>query len=581
MQRCLGCMLEFGDEFDVCPHCGYLVGTEPAAKNHLAPGTVLQDRYTLGRVLGQGGFGITYIAWDNKIGRAVSVKEYMPSALASRMTGEREVSCYSEKAKQEFEQGLQKTRREAHALSRFNALESVVKVIDCIEENGTAYIIMELLRGRTVQQILRERGKFSFAEALRIMTPVLQTLDAMHSVGMIHRDVAPDNIFVCDDGKVKLLDFGAARVVSGTDQKTLSVMLKAGYAPIEQYSSKAKQGAYTDVYAASATIYKMLTGETPPDSFSREKDGSDLVALSQTDVPQSAKETILAGMAQDAESRIQSARELLTRLQKSAQNADGNTPEQPGPKKTKIILCIVLAAALILAAVILVFLLPKRTVDPGPREATAEIAASVTQALATETVSAADGTKLYAIGSTIRFGALDQDNEPQNGSEPIEWIVLDRTEDRLLVLSKLAIACLPYNSAAGATSWQTCSLRNWLNGVFLQTAFSPAQQQQIVTFDSPLSDAVFLLSADEATRYFASASDRMTGATQTAAADGAYRENGVCGWWLRDTGDSDAVAARVNIHGEILTGSSSEGGVERQDYAVRPCMWISTDAVSE
>ena len=111
MQRCLGCMREFGDEFDVCPHCGYLVGTEAASKNHLAPGTVLQNRYTLGKVLGQGGFGITYIAWDQKLERAVAVKEYMPNALASRMTGDREISCYNDEARRQFEQGLEKTRR--------------------------------------------------------------------------------------------------------------------------------------------------------------------------------------------------------------------------------------------------------------------------------------------------------------------------------------------------------------------------------------------------------------------------------------------------------------------------------------
>ncbi len=329
MHRCLGCMREFGEEYDVCPHCGYIVGTEAASKNHLAPGTVLQDRYTLGKALGQGGFGITYIAWDNKIGRAVAIKEYMPNALASRMTGEKEISCYNEEARRQFDLGLAKTRKEAHALSRFDKLESVVKVYDCIEENGTAYIVMELLRGRTVKEIIAERGRLSFAQTMRIMTPVLGTLDAMHGVGMIHRDVAPDNIFVCEDGKIKLLDFGAARVVSDTDEKTLSVMLKAGYAPVEQYSSKAKQGAFTDVYAACAAMYKMLTGETPPDSFTRDKDGSDLKALTQTDVPQSAQETIRHGMALNAADRIQSAKELLDALRKDLpENVEGIDPKQ-------------------------------------------------------------------------------------------------------------------------------------------------------------------------------------------------------------------------------------------------------------
>ena len=315
MHRCLGCMREFGDGVGVCPYCGYVVGTEAAARNHLAPGTVLQGRYTLGRALGQGGFGITYIAWDQKLERAVAIKEYMPNAFASRMTGQKEVACFTEDAQRQFRQGLEKTRKESRALTQFGTLESVVKVYDCIEENNTAYIIMELLRGRTVKDILQERGKLTFAETMRIMTPVLQTLDAMHGAKMIHRDVAPDNIFVCEDGKIKLLDFGAARVVTGADDKTLSVVLKAGYAPIEQYSSKLRQGPYTDVYAACATMYKMLTGETPPDSLSREVDGDALNGLRSSDAPPAAQNVLLQGMAQNAAARIQSAGELLSRLQ--------------------------------------------------------------------------------------------------------------------------------------------------------------------------------------------------------------------------------------------------------------------------
>ena len=119
-------------------------------------------------------------------------------------------------------------------------LKASSRSLTALKKNCTAYIIMELLRGRTVKEILLERGPLSFADTMRIMTPILQTLDAMHSVGMIHRDVAPDNIFVCDEGRIKLLDFGAARVVSGTDDKTLSVMLKAGFAPVEQYSGKTR-----------------------------------------------------------------------------------------------------------------------------------------------------------------------------------------------------------------------------------------------------------------------------------------------------------------------------------------------------
>ena len=310
-------MRVFSEEFELCPYCGYIVGTEASSKIHLAPGTILQGRYMLGKVLGQGGFGITYIAWDGKLDRAVAVKEYMPNDLASRIDGENEVACYNEKTEQQFQKGLEKAQKEMQMLVRFRALGSVVAVYDFIRENGTVYIIMELLRGRTVREILTECGRLPFVETMQIMSPILRALDAMHRGGMIHRDVAPDNIFVCEDGKTKLLDFGAVKAIGDPGEKTLPVMLKSGYAPIEQYSEKVQQGAYTDVYAACATMYKMLTGEKPPDSLDREKNGRDLALLSRTDAPQIAQKTILRGMAQNAADRIQSIDELLFSLNKA------------------------------------------------------------------------------------------------------------------------------------------------------------------------------------------------------------------------------------------------------------------------
>ena len=375
MQRCLGCMREFGEEFDVCPHCGYIVGTGAASKNYLEPGTVLQNRYTLGKVLGQGGFGITYIAWDNKIGKAVAVKEYMPNAFASRVPGEKSVSCYNTQALAEFRSGLEKTRRETRTLARFNELESVVKVYDCFEENDTAYIVMELLRGKTVKEILTERERLSFDEVMRIMTPVLQTLDSMHSVGMIHRDVAPDNIFVCEDGKIKLLDFGAARVTSTSNEKTLSVILKQGYAPKEQYSGRGNQGAWTDVYAVCATMYRMLTGTTLPDSLSRTEDAAPDVAI-----PDSAKDALRKGLAVEPEKRTQSAGELLRALQKDLpQSSYAIDPrqfldfeeKQKKRKRLRILLAavaVILLLAAVAVAVVTAIQKPTTTTEPDETE---------------------------------------------------------------------------------------------------------------------------------------------------------------------------------------------------------------------
>ena len=212
MHRCLGCMCEYDETFEICPYCGYVLGTGADDPSQLPPGTKLHGRYTLGRALGRGGFGITYIAWDNLLEQVVAVKEYLPGVFATRTTGQKTVSCYSENARAQFHAGLRKTLEESRSLARFSHLDSVVRVLDCVEENNTAYIIMEYLRGRTVSQLLRETGCLSWEETREIMTPVLRTLDEIHKTNLIHRDVAPDNIFVCDDGKIKLLDFGAADV---------------------------------------------------------------------------------------------------------------------------------------------------------------------------------------------------------------------------------------------------------------------------------------------------------------------------------------------------------------------------------
>ena len=569
MQRCLGCMQTFDNAFDICPHCGYVTGTKAASKMHLEPGTTLQNRYTLGRVLGQGGFGITYIAWDNRLQRAVAVKEYMPSAFASRLTGEKEISCYNEDARRQFRHGLEKTRSETQALAQFNDLESVVKVYDCIGENGTAYIIMELLRGKTVREILSQRGKLPFAETMRIMTPILQTLDAMHAIHLIHRDVAPDNIFVCENGMVKLLDFGAARVISGTDDKTISIMLKAGYAPIEQYSSKSRQGAFTDVYAASATMYKMLTDETPPDSLSREPDGSDLVSLAQTDTPPAVQNVILHGMALNPANRIQNAQELLRALETaaSAKKAPKKEKTESAPRRTdrtrnriKGIAACVLAAAAVVVGVIFLANRDKPTKAD------------------TSSLPSAQAT----VHETITFGTYEQDNNLYNGKEPIEWIVLQDKGDRKLLISKYALDCQPYHDGSVGMPWESSSLRKWLNAAFLKKAyFTASEQDRIMQTDA--GDKVFLLSDEEALTYFASDTDRKCAPTAYAIGYGATLNKAVTTadgdstttWWLRSTKDDNSgvpVCASV-----IDTSGTVDNDLCRvQDYgAVRPVMWIT------
>lgn len=181
----------------------------------------------------------------------------------------------------------------------------------------------------------------------------------------------------------------------------------------------------------------------------------------------------------------------------------------------------------------------------------------------------------YQIGDSITFGAIDQDNDPVNGAEDIEWLILDIKDNQFLVISRYALDCIPYHNVASEISWPECSLRAWLNSSFLNKAFTVNEQENIMTTNSPLSDKVFLLSINEANDYFLSPESRMTSATKTAVANGSYQENGICGWWLRDSGDANRTAARVNKNGEIVTYDSTEGGVERRDYSVRPAIWIT------
>ena len=314
MKRCINCMETVPDEQTVCPHCGYDKETTEERFDQLKPGSLLNDRFTVGRPLGRGGFGITYIAWDNSLQRKVAIKEYLPKGMALRDQGNTTIT-YDSETKEAFLRGVEKTIEESRKLAGFSDLESVVNVYDCFRENGTAYIVMEVLKGENVKEKISREGPASFEETLRIMTPVLRTLGAVHKSGLIHRDISPDNIFICENGKIKLLDFGSARVADNSDERSRSIVLKHGYAPKEQYTSKGRQGPYTDIYAVCATIYKMLTGITPVDSLERIADEDELQDISElVKIPAPAAKAIMKGMAVNPSDRIQSAEELLTKL---------------------------------------------------------------------------------------------------------------------------------------------------------------------------------------------------------------------------------------------------------------------------
>lgn len=306
MHRCLGCMREYKDEYQVCPYCGYEVGTPPKEAYHMVPGTLLTGRYTVGQVLGFGGFGVTYIGYDNVLERKVAIKEYLPSEFSTRIPGQTEVTTYAGERTEQFNSGLTKFLDEAKTLAKLQSANGVVQIYNSFQENNTAYIVMEYLEGKTLKTYLEETEKIPVEEAKEILHPIITALKEVHALGIIHRDIAPDNIFLTNDGRVKLLDFGASRFATTSHSKSLSVIIKQGYAPVEQYRSRGDQGPWTDVYSLSATLYKMITGITPEDAMERiEKEELKKPSKLGIDIPKNTENAIMNALNIKIEDRTQ------------------------------------------------------------------------------------------------------------------------------------------------------------------------------------------------------------------------------------------------------------------------------------
>ncbi len=268
MEYCFFCMSKTDNS--VCEYCNKNQQDYVSAIHHLRPGSLLNGRYLVGAVLGEGGFGITYIGRDTNLDMKVAIKEYFPSGVVNRNnTSSMEISALVGDTQANFEKGKQGFLSEARTLAKFSNEQSIVSVRDFFEENNTAYIVMEYLEGIDLKDFIAQNGKMSFGLAISMLSPIMSSLSKIHNQGLIHRDISPANIMILNNRTVKLLDFGAARNVSGADEKSLSVLLKPGFAPEEQYRSKGNQGSWTDVYALSATLYKMVTGVTPDDAMNR------------------------------------------------------------------------------------------------------------------------------------------------------------------------------------------------------------------------------------------------------------------------------------------------------------------------
>lgn len=263
---CYGCFTE-KEPGQPCPRCGF---DENQEQPYLALplGTILNGRYLVGKVLGIGGFGITYLGYDLTLEIKVAIKEYMPSALATRHA-DRYTVALTGHVEEEYKYGMERFLEEAKILAKLQSTPNIVSVQNYFKENGTAYFVMEYIDGMSLKAYLSKNGdQISYSQAIAFLQPIMEALIQVHGMNLLHRDISPDNIYITSTGESRLLDFGAARFASG-DGKSVSVILKHGYAPEEQYSSHGNQGPWTDVYAMGATLYRCITGQLPPDSIER------------------------------------------------------------------------------------------------------------------------------------------------------------------------------------------------------------------------------------------------------------------------------------------------------------------------
>ena len=310
---CPHCMTENADNDTLCKKCGQKLH-DMNGEHELPIGSILSGRYYVGKALRQGGFGITYVGMDEKLGlrKKIAIKEFFPSGIATRMSRYTEDISVTGKEKAHFyDQEKAKFLKEAQILAKFSDVRNVVSVTDIVSEHNTVYLIMEFLEGMDLDEYIHRKSQMTFQESFELLKPIILSLGRIHREGLIHRDISPSNIKILQDGTAILLDFGAAREFDAMDEKSMSIILKPGYAPPEQYGSRGQE-KMTDVYALCATIYKMITGVTPENSYDRLviKDTLKSPIELGADITPEQEAILMKGMAVQVPERIQSMEEL-------------------------------------------------------------------------------------------------------------------------------------------------------------------------------------------------------------------------------------------------------------------------------
>lgn len=350
---CYNCMGQVQYLNGRCPECGcdHPVFNKP---HQLPVETILNARYLVGRVLGEGGFGITYLGYDLKLNTKVAIKEYFLSGGVSRTKAET-VTPVSAHTASYFNAGREKFLSEAKMLARFMHEANIVSVRDYFLENNTAYIVMEYLQGQNFNDYFKSKGPISFDELFTMLEPVMRSLDKMHKEGLIHRDISPANIMLLKNGGVKLLDFGTAREQSLSGEHSLSVMLKPGFAPEEQYRTHGQQGPWTDVYAFCATIYKLICGRTPDASTDRIfSDQLKPPSAYGAKISPEQESVLMKGLAVNASDRYQSMEQLRSDFEKGRIVKIKKKKNKKGP-----IIGVSVAAAVLIVASAGIFILSR------------------------------------------------------------------------------------------------------------------------------------------------------------------------------------------------------------------------------
>ena len=561
----------------------------------LQKGTRLIGRYTIEKVLGQGGFGITYLGIDELHEKKVAIKEFFPQGIVTRNIEYQDtVTVTFVGEKDNYEKGKERFLKEARTMAKFSKDEGIVKALDFFEINNTAYIVMEYLEGITLKQYLRENQRIAPEDLIELLVPLIESLDEIHSQGMIHRDISPDNIMVLPDGRIKLMDFGAARDYTEFGEKSLSIVLKPGYAPPEQYQTHGIQGPWTDIYALCATMYKCITGENPPDAIERVMDDS-LKKISEfgITIPPQEEAAIIKGMSVFAKDRYQDIKDFCEDLY-------GGYEETPASENEE----------------------SEVEIETGSEIKVTEIAEQQKSQYILRNPKVEDGSSTESgkkvTWDCLWFGAYPQskvtsgdiyttlkntDNWDKNGDvlidnikyhktkksyfkyEPIKWRVLQSENQEAFLLSDVILDKQAYNTDYEYITWEASSLRTWLNGEFINRAFSDKEKEkinitEIVNQDNPdyrteggnnTSDKIFLLSLSEVSEQqdgekYGFLDDRMR------ACENSTFSEVFSWWWLRSPGRYSEDATVVSKYGWVRRKGRK---VNKKNDGVRPALHLN------